>query len=100
TLHLRRPVDPYLLQARVESAEFVGVWFLFVVVWLPFAAASLVGERELWAAATRAWRRPGYWLGTLVCAVVGHVAFWKLAAWVPQVKGIAAQSASMVARLS
>ena len=100
TLHLRRPVDPYLLQERVESAEFVGVWFLFVVFWLPFAAASLLGERRMWSAAVRAWRRPGYWLGTLVCAVVGHVDFWKLAGWVPQVKGIAAQSASMLARLS
>jgi hypothetical protein len=100
TLHLRRPVDPYLLQARVESAEFVGVWFLFVVIWLPFAAASLLGERRLWTAVMRAWRRPGYWIGTLVSTVVGHVVFWKLAEWVPQVKGIAAQSASMLARLS
>jgi len=100
TLHLRRPVDPYLLQERVESSEFVGVWLLFVVIWLPFAAASLLGERGMWAAAVRAWRRPGYWLGTLICAVVGHLAFWKLAGWVPQVKGIAAPPVSMLARLA
>jgi hypothetical protein len=100
TLHLRRPVDPYLLQGRLESVEFVGVWFLFVVIWLPFAAASLLGERGMWKAAVRAWRRPGYWFGTLVCTVVGHAAFWKLAEWVPRVKGIAAQSVSMLARLS
>ncbi|HKO04837.1 MAG TPA: hypothetical protein VJW51_08810 [Candidatus Acidoferrales bacterium] len=100
TLHLRRPVDPYLLQQRVESIEFVGAWFLFVVVWLPLAAAALLGERWMWRATMRAWRRLRYWLGTLACAVVGHVAFWKLAGWVPRARGIAAQSASMLARLS
>jgi hypothetical protein len=100
TLHLRRPVDPYLLQQRVESIEFVGAWFLFVVIWLPLAAAALLGERRMWPAAVRAWRRLQYWFATIGCAVVGDVAFWKLAGWVPRVKGIAAQSASMLARLS
>lgn len=100
TLHLRRPVDPYLLEQRVESLEFVGAWFLFVLVWLPFAAAALLGEDGMWRAARRAWRRVSYWLGTLACAVVGHFAFWKLAEWVPKVNGIAAQTASMLARLA
>ena len=100
TLHFRRPVDPYVLQRRVEAIEFVGAWFLFVVVWLPVAAAVLLGERWMWRATLRAWRRLRYWLATLACAVVGHVAFWKLAGWVPQVKGIAAQTASMLARLA
>jgi len=100
TLHLRRPVDPDLLQERVESVEFIGAWFLFVLIWLPFPAAALLGERVMWRATVRAWGRLRFWLGTLVCAVVGYEAFWKLAGWVPPVKGIAAQTASMAARLS
>jgi hypothetical protein len=100
TLHLRRPVDPYRLRERVESVEFVGAWLLFVVIWLPLAAAALLREREMWPAAVRAWRRLQYWFATLGCAVVGHVALWKLAGWVPRVKGIAAQTASMLARFA
>jgi hypothetical protein len=100
TLHLRRPVDPYRLTARVQSVEFTGAWFLFVVVWLPLAAAALLGESGLWRAAARAWRRLGYWLATLACVVVGYTAFWKLAEWVPKVKGVAVETASMAARLA
>jgi len=99
TLHLRRPVDPYLLTQRVQSVEFTGAWLLFVVLWLPLAAAALLGESALWRAAAHAWRRLGYWLATLACVVVGYVAFWKLAEWVPKLKGIPAQTASMLARL-
>lgn len=100
TLHLRRPVDPDRLTQRVQAAEFVGVWFAFVVLWLPLAAAALVGESELWGVAMRAWRSLRYWLATLVCAVVGHTAFWKLAEWVPKAKGIAMETASMLARFA
>jgi len=100
TLHLRRPVDPYLLQERAESVEFIGGWFLFVLIWLPLAAAAFLKEAGMWRAAARAWRSLRYWLGTLTCAVVGDLAFWKLAEWVPKVDGIPAQTASMVARLA
>ncbi|HMD30399.1 MAG TPA: hypothetical protein VKG84_00725 [Candidatus Acidoferrales bacterium] len=100
TLHLRRPVNPYVLQERLESAKFVGVWFLFVVLWLPLAAASLLGESGMFRAAARAWRRLRYWLATLVCTAVGHFAFWKLAEWVPKATSIAGQTASMTARLA
>ena len=100
TLHLRRPVDPYRLQARAESLTFAGPWFLFVVFWLPLAAAALLGERGLWRSAARAWMRVRYWLATLACAAVGWVGFRKLAAWIPGVHGIAAQSASMLVRLT
>jgi hypothetical protein len=100
TLHVRHPVDPYLLQQRAESLEFVGGWFLFVLIWLPLAAAAFLGESSMWRAALRAWRSLRYWLGTLTCAVVGDVAFWKLAEWVPKLDGIAGQTASMIARLA
>ena len=99
TLHLRRPVDAYRLQQRAESLEFIGAWLLFVLIWLPLAAASFLDERGMWRAAARAWRSLRYWLGTLACAVAGHVAFWQLAGWVPKVNGIAAETASMIARL-
>ena len=100
TLHLRRPVDPYRLTGRVQSIEFTGAWFLFVLVWLPLAAAALLGESPLWRAAARAWKRAGYWFATLACVVVGYVGFWKLAEWVPKAKGIAVETASMAARLA
>ena len=100
TLHLRRPVDPYRLQKRIEFLIFVGPWFLLVVLWLPLAAAALLGESGLWSAAGRAWRKGRYWLATLACVAIGYLGFWKLAEWVPNVRGIAGQSASMVARLA
>ena len=100
TLRLRSPVDPYLLERRWEAVQFLLPWLLFVVLWLPLAAAALLGESGIWRAAARAWLRLRYWLGTLVCAAVGYYAFTKLSAWVPSVKGIAMQSASMAARLA
>ena len=99
TLHLRSPVDPYLLERRWETVQFVLPWLLFVVVWLPPAAAALLGEKRIWRAAARAWLRLRYWLGTLVCAAVGYYAFTKLSGWVPSVKGIGMQTVSMAARL-
>jgi hypothetical protein len=99
TLRLRRPVDTYRLQTRVETLFFIGPWFLFVVFWLPLAAAALLGERGLWRCAARAWRAWRYWLSTLACVTVGCLGFWKLAEWVPRARGIPGQSASMVARL-
>jgi len=99
TLHLRRPVDPYRLRARVESLIFIGPWFLFVVFWLPLAAAALLGESGIWQAAARAWKSGRYWLSTLGCVAVGYLSFWKLAEWVPRVRGIPGESAGMAARL-
>jgi hypothetical protein len=99
TLHLRRPVDPYRLETRAEALFFVGPWFQFVVFWLPLAAAALLGEPGLWRSAARAWRKWRYWLSTLACVAIGYLSFSKLAEWVPRVRGIAGQSASMFARL-
>ena len=100
TLHLRRPVDPFRVQAGAESVIFLGPWFLFVVLWLPLAAAALLGEAGLWRSAARAWRQARYWVATLVCVAIGYFSFWKLAEWVPKVRGIPGQTASMVGRLA
>ena len=99
TLHLRRPVDPTRLQQRWETIDFLLPWFFFVILWLPPAAAALLGEAAIWGAALRAWRKLRYWLGTLACAAVGYVTFVKLAGWVPEVRGLGAQTMSMVARV-
>lgn len=99
SLHLRRPVDPYRLQARAAILAFIGPWFLLVVVWLPLAASALLGEEGVWKSAARAWKSARYWLATLVCFAVGDLVFWKLVGWTPRVHGIPGESASMAVRL-
>jgi len=100
TRQLGRPFDFHALEARAISFEFVMAWFFFVLFWLPLAAAALVGEGNLWRAAARAWRRLRYWLGTLACFVVGHLAFRHLAGWALRGKAIAGQPAGHLAGLA
>jgi hypothetical protein len=50
--------------------EVFVAWFLFIIFWLPLAASALLGQRSIWQPAARAWKRPGYWLGTLASTVM------------------------------
>jgi len=100
TVELGRPVDFRVLEARAVSLEFVIGWILFILFWLPLAAAGLLGEASLWSAAGRGWRRLQYWLGTLASFVVGYLALWELAGLGPGLQGILPMTAGFYARLT
>jgi membrane protease YdiL (CAAX protease family) len=100
TLELSRPVDFRVLEARAMSLEFVVAWFLFVLFWLPLAAAALLGEIGSWRAARRAWGRLRYWLGTLASFVVGHFALLLLGGWLFERQRFTGQLAKNLAGLA
>ncbi len=69
---------PDALPGNLEWIEAILAWLLFVILWLPLAAAALLGDGSLWRPAVRAWSRPGYWAGTLASAAVCWFSFFAL----------------------
>ena len=100
TAQLGRPVDFRVLEARAISLEIVLVWLMFVLFWLPLAAAALLGEISLWRAAKRAWRSLRYWLGTLASFVIGYLAVWEFSGRALQEYGNGGQAVTLVAGLA
>jgi hypothetical protein len=83
-----------------EPLEFALLWLFFIVIWLPLEAAVLLGERSMWGAARRAWRRVSFWLETLACVVVIHLVFWTLVQWLQPGKGFRAASPATLGLLA
>jgi len=91
---------PDALQDHVEWLAAVLAWLLFIIFWLPLAAAALLGERTLWKPALRAWRSSRYWAGTLACAGLWQLTFSSLDPVLMRLRGRNAQIAGGIVLLA
>jgi hypothetical protein len=103
TLRLRRPIAPssvgWVYAWLVWLAAFVK-WPFMLLPWAESAANSgLAAYRwENLKRPARTARRPRYWLQCLALLAVGAIIPCLLVSWTPPVKGIPAETASLIVR--